>query len=1121
MITQAILNSQPKIIREVSVPANTQLVIQEANAARDDAVEAAEVAIEAATQTNQDAQQTALDVIQTTNNKNDAETAKNQAQAAAQQTALDVTQTTADKNDAENSKNLASDYAAEAEVFAEIAAAAKLIFTTTSEGIAATNDTVNKYFYVPKPSPDSAFCDLYHNVASAAVYVNTYPSSSLITALQQTADDAGVHARAAALSITLGGTDPEIINAIQTAGGYFNFLSTDNLLSGVVRTDFQAFDAVTCSRASSALALNNAGVYQTFATNVLRKTNKGVLLEGAATNLVPSPTNFSGTGWTGSHTKTTGIASPNGGSDATSFTQTGATDAGLILAFTPASAGDYYVSYILKKGVTRYTVFIFSGGGYASAQAFNVDWDAVGSPTVGTAGVGQPKAYSIETISGGYYRVKFLIKPTTTAAMSLQVRTSSDGTYANRGVGASASQIVYTLWHAQIEAGTRCTSPILTAGTRSADIATITWTGSGQTTDSASVNYGTSQSTTLTRAAFADSTKFNLISDNGAWLGSYITSIVLTPSQSADFRTVNQRDIDAVSTLVAGSISPLVAAMRSVLAANGFGWMSQRFGGRNTIEATDNGATPYLYEDGSLHYWNGHAYGTEAAMLTAMGGVRASTTVTAGPYIDSVDLLGGISFAASEGGFEAISANSVLTHSGGKLIHTASANPNGFRMNLKGFSGKAFAFKSTCRRTTAGGTTLRITKINDAFGGSQLTSIPTALTDVQVIGSVGAGANFWIGGYQSGGTVGVTEFSDARLYEAMPMQDFPNGNFTLYLEGVAPATLPSSTEVLAQGDTGVNNDRFRVELRSDGSVYLVQDSAFGVAGVAQQNSIQVGTMTANTAYKLAVGLNRSQIIGGCNGSSAQTDTPLSTAIAYLRIGRSLAGETFSGTITKYAVYAQTEKEGWYKRITTLTSPAQAIARTPRRLLLNGDSYMAAGTTGLGLMLDDLGYSSINLGVGGSTFTEQYNVVAARTDLHPLTYIWWDGSPNGHTGGQIAIELDHIQDILAAMGHNRWLYIRSGQIPLAPPATEYADMEALYNRLKELYGETHVYNAQPFLATLAITNPDDAGYANDALDVSRGQYPRSLLYDGVHLNASARRALALDIHKKIEAMRQLI
>jgi len=160
-------------------------------------------------------------------------------------------------------------------------------------------------------------------------------------------------------------------------------------------------------------------------------------------------------------------------------------------------------------------------------------------------------------------------------------------------------------------------------------------------------------------------------------------------------------------------------------------------------------------------------------------------------------------------------------------------------------------------------------------------------------------------------------------------------------------------------------------------------------------------------------------------------------------------------------------------------------------------------------------------VGGSTFADQYTTFAANTQYHNFTYIWYDGSPNGHTNGQYTDELTAIQNSIAALGHNRWIYVRSGQISGSVPSTQKADMDALYNKVKELYGEVHVYDPQPKLATLAITDSTNAGYANDQTDIGYGQFPRSLLYDGIHLTASARRVMALDFHKKIEAVRQLV
>lgn len=1102
MITQAILNSQPKIIREVSVPANTQLVIQEANAARDEAVEAAEVATNAAEQTNQDAQQTASDVIQTTNNKNDAETAKNQAQAAANQTALDVIQTGIDKNDAENSKNLASDYADESVISAEIAAAAGFIFTTTSDGITATNSTTNKYFYVPKTAPDNAFYELYKNVAGVATYVNTYPSSSLITTLQQTADDAGVHSRAAAVSIVQGGTDAEIINSLLTAGGYFNFLNTDNLLSGIVKTDFQLFSSVAYSRASSALALNNSGIYETFLSNVLRKTNKGILLELAATNLVQAPTTLNGTGWSGSgQTLTTGVSTPNAASNGTSVTQTGATDSGRNLAFTPAAAGDYQVSMILKKGEIRYTLITYSGGGYGAVQGLSIDWDASGSPAILTAGIGSSTATSIETLSGGWYRVKFLMKPTTTAAMTLQLRTTTDGTYAGRGSGASAAQIIYNFWHAQIETGTTASSPILTAGTRSADVCAVTWAGNSLSTDTAAITHSGGTVSTIARSAFADSTKLNLIADNAGWLGNYIMSILLTPAQSSAYRSINQRDSDKKVSTFHGLINPIAASIRLALANLGLGSLGQNLGAYDKFLTTDNGSALFLGYDGSNIYCNGEIYGTEAAMLTATGGIRSGNTVTFGGYIDTSVELASIDLATSNGGFVTINGNGSQSYGSGKLTHTGTTNPSGFSRKFEGLSGAALAIISNCRRTGPGSIQLQFSRVGSTMSSGEITDIPTTLGDVTVFGSPNSAAAWWIGARQGGGTPTTAEFTNFRVYKAAPAKGFPNGDFCAYFEGVAPSSLPSTTEVIFQGDINKNNDRFRIELRSAGAVWAVQTSSFGTVN-EQNHEVQIGTLTANAAYKLAFGKNRSGIYGGVNGTGAYYDSSLSVGFSHIRIGRSLAGETFSGTITKYYFYAKCEKLLWFKKVTSLSTAPAITKYAKNKIVVCGDSYAEQSSTGIGGMLIDAGFEVINLGAGGTTWAQQYDKIIARPDLYDLTLLWWDGSPNDRpASGNYDDERTKLEAVLTAMGHTRWLYIRNGQIPTGAPGQTTTDMTNFFNYLKNKYGSVHVFDALPTASTFASNDPTNDYYDEDQLALSRGQYPwNAMLANEVAVNS---------------------
>lgn len=171
MITQAIMASQPIPIREVSVPPTAQLVVQEANAARDAALISETNAAEseqnsALSETNAaaSAEQTALDVIATN------------ADAAA--TALSETNAATSESNALNYKNLSEAAKIAAEAARDIAQLSSGIYETTAAGIAAVAS--GRYFSVPQSSPSDIMFDLYKNNAGVAQYINSYSSSSLI-----------------------------------------------------------------------------------------------------------------------------------------------------------------------------------------------------------------------------------------------------------------------------------------------------------------------------------------------------------------------------------------------------------------------------------------------------------------------------------------------------------------------------------------------------------------------------------------------------------------------------------------------------------------------------------------------------------------------------------------------------------------------------------------------------------------------------------------------------------------------------------------------------------------------------------------------------------------------------
>lgn len=173
-----IVNNGARIITQVPVPPTSQLVVQEANAARDAALISETNAAEseqnsALSETNAaaSAEQTALDVIAT--NADAVATALSETNAATSETNAATSET-----NALNYKNLSEAAKIAAEAARDIAQLSSGVYTNTTLGIAAT--TNGQYFSVPQSAPSDIMFDLYKNNAGVALYINSYSSSSLV-----------------------------------------------------------------------------------------------------------------------------------------------------------------------------------------------------------------------------------------------------------------------------------------------------------------------------------------------------------------------------------------------------------------------------------------------------------------------------------------------------------------------------------------------------------------------------------------------------------------------------------------------------------------------------------------------------------------------------------------------------------------------------------------------------------------------------------------------------------------------------------------------------------------------------------------------------------------------------
>ena len=925
-----------------------------------------------------------------------------------------------------------------------------------------------------------------------------------------TADAAGIHARALAASVLLGYRDPAQMSDLGATGGYLAFADSDFLLAGVTKAALADLSEVTFSRTGTALALNAAGIYETFTADVPRVTDRGLLIEGAVTNLGDG-IDFSGWASAGGTVAKTDSQTPaldDGGVFTGTLLTTATVSAfGIQITGRSVAAGTYTFSYVVEP-IAHELSFQIAGGGLGTA--IQVRLTTGGEMSVFT---GSPEDYGVEELANGRFRVWFVA---TLTADTFNTTVRAAGSAPGSGID------VMELFFEQIEAGSRMTSPALAS--RGAEALTIEWQAAGLDGDMILIDHANGTSS-LTRADLAASPIIDLLSDgDGDWLGVPITRILLIPAQADAYRTIDQAIVDNTVGQNAGAVSGLLSVVARLMSSSALGRVIADLPSEvlpEPLAATDKGLPPYLVARGDVYYWHGRRYTSEAAMLAAMGGGRDGGTVTVGGYVSDLDLLGGVDFTSDVGGFVA-QGDAAIALFAGELQITINTAVDTVSRNLKGLAGRALRWSADMRVGTATNVGLHVGIANEDSGTGEYSAVTTSATPVRlsVDGTPVLGNGFYFGA--RGAANGNSYMDNPTLKEVWPCEGFPNGAWTLYLEGTAPDPLPDSTQVLFEVDTGGTKFRSRLELRSGGALWAVRDYNYGLGAPENREEIQIGTMVAGEAFRAAFGVGHTELRGAMDGAGAETEILGAVGGSYMRIGRSYTGEAFGGTIDGYALYAGVEGLGWMNRVTAPDGVSIPwFDRNTMKLVINGDSYSVAGTTGVAPYLADLGWDVVPIGAGGTSLAQQAAVSVSRPDLDHLTQVWYDGSPNDHVDNATAQVL--IAAWVTQLGHDRWLYVHSGQIPDGASLTYHDDMVELAQWVRVTYGARHVYDPQPAIAALAIIDADDPGYADDQADIAAGYFPRSVVdaEDGIHLPAFAKRVLARNMDAAIRGVAERV
>ena len=228
----------------------------------------------------------------------------------------------------------------------------------------------------------------------------------------------------------------------------------------------------TFSRASTGYAETAAGLLVPFGSGEIRRTDKGLLVEEARTNLLLRSQEFDNASWAkvGGTVTANAVEAPDGTVTADLYNEDGASSGhGCDQSVSVTISTAYTISVYAKYFARRWIAIIPYNTGSPTADDC---WFDIQNGVRGT--VGANATSTMTALGGGWYRCTVTLTAAATGTLTVGIRgASADGSASNyTGLNGGATY----LWGAQLEAGAFPTSYIPTttaSATRAADIPTI------------------------------------------------------------------------------------------------------------------------------------------------------------------------------------------------------------------------------------------------------------------------------------------------------------------------------------------------------------------------------------------------------------------------------------------------------------------------------------------------------------------------------------------------------------------------------------------------------------------------------------------------------------------------
>lgn len=419
--------------------------------------------------------------------------------------------------------------------------------------------------------------------------------------------------------------------------------------------------------------------------------------------------------------------------------------------------------------------------------------------------------------------------------------------------------------------------------------------------------------------------------------------------------------------------------------------------------------------------FNAQNYPDETTWLAAIGGSKSGITRTIGPYVTGTEVL-------ADGGFSSgvdswadapdYAANGDVSQVSNRLrmSWTGAGTSYSARRATTVTDSRAYLFQATITgRSSSAVSAIALTAAvnQNLYGGASVaanlgSALPQTLSIIQA-SYPGLPLHFGVVGGGTASAANWLEIDDASVKEVVPYNGFQAGRLSARLSFTTPAAA-SGNKVLAEWSDQNTSRASRVRVVFDASAHLrvivTQDSF-------EWTNLDLGAVDVSTAHTLAMAVTDNRVSASLDGASLATDTSATIpGLGQFRIGRSLSGETWDGTIERVKVYAEALSDA------VLTSPFESF-------YIFGDSTAAgSGATGANLWYNVLAaaYSpdrtAVSAGVGGETTAQMLARVQADTDHRGWTTIFMDRPNSNAEGDWIA----NMKAAAALLGTSQWLVV---------------------------------------------------------------------------------------------------